>query len=98
MRLHSLLALAATGALLLPLGANAGTVPPGYLTSCVASASAQPGMTKPAAEKHCSCSVNVIEKKFSDAEIKDHNSTEGVDQALKDKAIKLVTQACKAQK
>ena len=98
MRLHSLLALAATGALLLPLGANAGTVPPGYLTSCVATASAQPGMTKQSAEKHCSCSVNVIEKNFSDAEIKELNSTDGADQKLIDKATQLVTKACKPQK
>ena len=55
-------------------------------------------MTKQSAEKHCSCSVNVIEKNFSDAEIKELNSNDGVDQKLIDKATQLVTKACKPQK
>lgn len=62
MRVQSLLALVATSALLLPLGANAGKLPADYQATCVAQAQKQQGVTKDKAEAHCSCAAKVLEK------------------------------------
>ena len=94
MRLPSLLALAAASALLLPLGAHAGKLPAGYQTNCVAQAQQQ-GVAKTAAEQHCTCAGKVIEKEFSDAEIKDLDSRDGVKAETMQRAEKEITAACK---
>ncbi|MCW2270860.1 hypothetical protein D3C77_06910 [compost metagenome] len=97
MRLQSLLALAAASALLLPLGAHAGKLPAGYQANCVAQAQQQ-GVAKTAAEQHCTCAGKVIEKEFSDAEIKDLDSRDGIDASTMKRAQEKVAAACAPKK
>lgn len=95
MRLQSLLALAATSALLLPLGAHAGKLPSGYLEACVANAQqVNPALSKAQSEQHCGCAGQVIEKNFSDSEIADLDSRDGVDAKVMQRAEKLVKASC----
>ena len=97
MRLHSLLALAAASALLLPVAANAGNFPPGkeagYMAQCTQVASGQ-GVDAATAKKHCECGAQAIKKNFSDKEIEDLDSKDGVDAKLMQKAQSVVKQAC----
>ncbi|WEL53659.1 hypothetical protein PZ739_17660 [Pseudomonas kermanshahensis] len=97
MRFPSLLALSVAGALLLPVAANAGSFPAGakqtYMTQCVDAATAK-GLDKKSAEQHCTCGSKAIEKNFSDEEIKDLDSKDGVDAKLMQKAQTVVQQAC----
>lgn len=97
MRVPSLLALAAAGALLLPVAANAGNFPagkePAYMEQCTKVASAQ-GVTDAAAKKHCDCGAQAIKKNFTDAEIADLDSKDGVDAELMQRAQAVVTAAC----
>ncbi|MDZ3990941.1 hypothetical protein [Pseudomonas sp. Teo4] len=98
MRLHSLLALAAAGALLLPVAANAGNFPPGkeagYMAQCTQVASGQ-GVDAATAKKHCDCGAQAIKKNFTDKEIEDLDSKDGVDAKLMQKAQTVVQAACK---
>jgi len=95
MRLQSLLALAATSALLLPLGAHAGKLPGGYLEACVANAQqVNKAMSKDQATKHCDCAGKAIEKNFSNDEIADLDSRDGVDARVMKRAETLVKRAC----
>ncbi|WP_079228838.1 hypothetical protein [Pseudomonas putida] len=98
MRVPSLLALVAAGALLLPVAANAGNFPPGkeghYMTQCQQVASGQ-GVDAAAAKKHCECGAQAIKKNFTDKEIADLDSTDGVDANLMKKAQMTVQAACK---
>ncbi|WP_225778323.1 hypothetical protein ACJA3S_15480 [Pseudomonas sp. KnCO4] len=98
MRVPSLLALAAAGALLLPVAANAaGNFPAGkeaaYMTQCIQVASGQ-GVDAATAKKHCDCGAQAIKKNFTDAEIADLDSKDGVDAKLMQKAQTVVKQAC----
>ncbi|MBF8746962.1 MULTISPECIES: hypothetical protein [Pseudomonas putida group] len=97
MRVPSLLALAAAGALLLPVAANAGNFPAEkeghYMTQCQQVASGQ-GVDAAAAKKHCECGAQAIKKNFTDAEIADLDSTDGVDAKLLQRAQTIVRQAC----
>ncbi|MFF7062729.1 hypothetical protein [Pseudomonas sp. NPDC008258] len=97
MRVPSLLALAAAGALLLPMAANAGNFPPGreagYMAQCTQVASGQ-RVDAATAKKHCECGAQAIKKNFTDAEIADLDSKDGVDAKLMQKAQTVVQQAC----
>ena len=97
MRVQSLLALAAAGALLLPLSASAGDFPAGakanYMSQCNKAAMGQ-GLDAKSADTHCKCGAAAIEKNFSDAEIADLDSKDGVDAKLMQKAQTVVRQAC----
>lgn len=98
MRVPSLLALAAAGALLLPVAANAGNFPAGkeahYMTQCQQVASGQ-GVDAATAKKHCTCGAEAIKKNFTDKEIADLDSTDGVDAKLMQRAQAAVQNACK---
>ncbi|WDY56243.1 hypothetical protein [Pseudomonas sp. PSKL.D1] len=98
MRLQSLLALAATGALLLPVAAHAGNFPPGkeagYMAQCTEVAGAQ-GVDAATAKKHCGCGAEAIKKNFTDKEIEDLDSKDGVDAKLMQRAQATVQAACK---
>lgn len=99
MRLQSLLALAAASALLLPLGAHAGKLPANYQPTCVAQAQQQkPKLTKAQAEQHCSCAGKVLEKEFTDAEITDLDSADGIDANTMKRAQEKVAAACAPKK
>ncbi|HCN44271.1 MAG TPA: hypothetical protein DIT18_00315 [Pseudomonas sp.] len=97
MRLHSLLALAAAGTLLLPLAANAGPWPAGkkgeYMDQCVQVATGQ-GVSASTADAHCKCGANAIEKNFTTQEIEELDSKTGVDEKLKRRAQNAVQTAC----
>lgn len=97
MRVPSLLALAAAGALLMPMAANAGNFPAGkenaYMAQCTQVATGQ-GVDAAAAKKHCDCGAKAIKENFSDAEIVDLDSKDGVDAKLMQKAQSVVKQAC----
>ena len=97
MRVPSLLALAAAGALLLPMAANAGNFPAGkeaaYTAQCTQVAGSQ-GVDAATAKKHCDCGAQAIKKNFTDAEIADLDSKDGVDAKLMQKAQTVVQQAC----
>lgn len=97
MRLHSLLALAAAGTLLLPLAASAGTLPDGkkgpYMDQCVQAATAQ-GVDAKVAYNHCKCSADAVEKNFTSQEILQLDSKNGIDANLKAKAERVVREAC----
>ncbi|HDS1819706.1 TPA: hypothetical protein QEM96_004407 [Pseudomonas putida] len=97
MRFPSLLALSVAGALLLPIAANAGSFPAGakqtYMSQCIDTATAK-GLDAKSAQQHCTCGATAIEKNFSDEQIKDLDSKDGVDAALMQKAQKVVQQAC----
>ncbi|WP_264313824.1 hypothetical protein [Pseudomonas putida] len=97
MRFPSLLALSVAGALLLPIAANAGSFPAGakqtYMSQCIEAATGQ-GLDAKSAQQHCTCGATAIEKNFSDEQIKDLDSKDGVDAALMQKAQKVVQQAC----
>jgi len=97
MRLKYLLPIAASLAALLPLSASAGEWPAGakqeYMTQCQAAAKQQ--VDAATAEKHCSCGANVIEKKFTTAEIKQlSDTTTAPSAALRNKLMTEVL-ACK---
>ncbi len=96
MRVPSLLALAAAGALLLPVAANAGNFPAGkeaaYTAQCTQVAGSQ-GVDAATAKKHCDCGAQAIKKNFTDAEIADLDSKDGVDAKLMQKAPPGVQQA-----
>ncbi|AUF96947.1 hypothetical protein WLF18_02510 [Pseudomonas shirazensis] len=96
MRLQSLLALTAAGALLLPMAAQADW-PAGkkdaYMQQCVQVATQQ-GVSAKDADTHCKCGAQAIEKNFSKAEIEDLDSKDGVDAKLMQKAQTVVKQAC----
>ncbi|MNE64856.1 hypothetical protein GPJ81_10025 [Pseudomonas alkylphenolica] len=99
MRVQSLLALVATSALLLPLGANAGKLPADYQATCVAQAQKQQGVTKDKAEAHCSCAAKVLEKNLSDEQIKDLDTLQdGVNATLMENTRKQVAAACAPKK
>ena len=99
MRFQSLLALTAAGALLLPMAATAGDFPAGkqatYMTQCQQVATGQ-GVDANTAKKHCECGAQAIKKNFTDEEIKDLDSQDGVDAKLMQKAQTVVQQACNA--
>ncbi|MFK8331854.1 hypothetical protein M2D63_017755 [Pseudomonas sp. BJa5] len=95
MRLQPLLALAAASALLLPLGAHAGKLPAGYLEACVANAQQlNKAMTTDQATKHCDCAGKAIENNFSDAQIADLDSRDGVDAGVMRRAEEAVKKSC----
>jgi hypothetical protein len=98
MRVLSLLAVCAASALLLPLAANAGNFPAGkeaaYMTQCQQVASGR-GLDAATAKKHCECGAQAIKKNFSDKEIEDLDSKDGVDAKLMQKAQNAVQTACK---
>ena len=97
MRLQSLFALAAAGALLLPFSANAGPWPAGkkgqYMDQCVQVATGQ-GVDARKADAHCKCGADAIEKNFSTSEIEALDRKDGVDAALLKRAQDAVTAAC----
>mgnify|MGYP000273936487 CR=1 FL=1 len=101
MRLQSLLALVATSALLLPLGAHAAewsaTKKAEYMTQCSDTTKAQ-GFSDAAAKQYCQCGANAIKKNFTDAEIEDLDSKDGVNAALMKRAQKVITEACPLKK
>ncbi|MDR0281671.1 MAG: hypothetical protein LBJ37_27745 [Paucimonas sp.] len=101
MRLHSLLALAAAGALLMPLAAHAGKFPAGkdgtYMDQCIQTATGK-GLDVNTANKHCKCGKEAIEKNFSDKEIAALDSTTGVDANLMQRAQTAVQNACAPKK
>jgi hypothetical protein len=98
MRVPSLLALAAAGALLLPMAATAGNFPAGkedaYMAQCKQVAQGK-GLDAAAADKHCSCGAKAIKAKFTDKEIEDLDSNDGVDAKLMKDAQAAVQAACK---
>ncbi|MCO7518394.1 MULTISPECIES: hypothetical protein [unclassified Pseudomonas] len=98
MRFQSLLAACAVSALLLPLAANAGNFPAGkeaaYMAQCQQVASGQ-GVDAATAKKHCECGAQAIKKNFTDKEIEDLDSKDGVDAKLMQKAQTAVQAACK---
>ncbi|MDF0731683.1 hypothetical protein P0Y43_13275 [Pseudomonas entomophila] len=98
MRLQSLLALAAAGALLLPVTATAGNFPAGkegaYMDQCIQVASGQ-GVDAKTANMHCKCGADAIKKNFTDKEIQDLDSKDGVDAKLMQRAQAAVSAACK---
>ncbi|MDZ5602535.1 hypothetical protein SJI00_07090 [Pseudomonas sp. RP23018S] len=100
MRLQSLLAFAAIGALSLPFTATAGEWPAGtqdmYMTQCEQVATGQ-GLDAKAAQAHCKCGAQAIEKNFSTEEIKALDSKHGVDPKLAERARTAVTKACAAK-
>lgn len=100
MRLQSLLALTAASALLLPLGAHAGKLPPDYQSTCVAQAQKQnPKLTMAMADEHCDCAGKVLEQKLSDKEIKDLDTLQdGIDAAVMERAQKEIAAACPPKK
>jgi uncharacterized low-complexity protein len=95
MRLPSLLALAATGALLLPISVQAAPSSENspFMQNCVQQATSQ-GLAKTAAESHCKCADETIQKNFTKAQIEDLDSRDGVDAKLMQKAQTLVQQQC----
>ncbi|MGN8259441.1 hypothetical protein ACLEJW_08920 [Pseudomonas sp. SMSB3] len=98
MRVPSLLALAATGALLLPMAATAGNFPAGkeaaYMNQCTQVATDK-GLDAATAKKHCDCGAQAIKQNFTDKEIQDLDSKDGVDTKLMQKAQSVVQAACK---
>ena len=96
MRLQSLFALAAAGALLLPFSANAGTFPAGkegpYMDQCVQAATKN-GISAKDAYDHCTCGKKAIEKELTDDEIKSLDGTKA-DNALINRAQNAVKEAC----
>ncbi|HEK1693375.1 TPA: hypothetical protein SMR48_004666 [Pseudomonas putida] len=98
MRVPSLLALAAAGALLLPMAATAGNFPAGkedaYMAQCKQVAQGK-GLDAAAADEHCSCGAEAIKAKFTDKEIEDLDSNDGVDAELMKDAQAAVQAACK---
>ncbi|HGM5580821.1 TPA: hypothetical protein ACKP22_002509 [Pseudomonas putida] len=98
MRVQSLLAACAASVLLLPLAANAGNFPAGkeqaYMAQCQQVATGQ-GVDAATAKKHCDCGAQAIKKNFTDKEIQDLDSKDGVDAALMQKAQTVVQSACK---
>ena len=100
MRLQSLLALTAAGALLLPMAAQADW-PAGkkdaYMQQCVQVATGQ-GLDAKTADAHCKCGAEAIKKNFSEAEIKELDSKDGVDAKLMQRAQTVVEKACTAKK
>lgn len=98
MRIQSLFAFAAAGALLLPMAANAGPWPAGkkgsYMDQCIQVATGK-GVSAKMADEHCKCGANAIEKNFSTQEIEALDS-KTVDEKLAKRAVDVVTQACKA--
>ncbi|MFV3406474.1 MULTISPECIES: hypothetical protein [Pseudomonas] len=98
MRLPSLLAACATTALLLPLAAHAGNFPPGkeaaYMAQCTQVATGQ-GVDAATAKKHCDCGAQTIKKNFTDKEIVELDSKDGVDAKLMQRAQATVQAACK---
>ncbi|MBC3411337.1 hypothetical protein HU720_08475 [Pseudomonas sp. SWRI51] len=98
MRLQSLLAACAASALLLPMAAQAGNFPAGkeaaYMAQCTQVATGQ-GVDAAAAKKHCDCGAQAIKKNFSDKEIEDLDSKDGVDATLMQRAQTVVQSACK---
>ncbi|AZL69572.1 MULTISPECIES: hypothetical protein [Pseudomonas] len=97
MRLPSLLAACAVSALLLPLAATAGDFPAGkeknYMAQCQQTAKAQ-GVDAATATRHCTCGAQIIKKNFTDEEIKDLDSSDGVDAKLMHRAQAAVQDAC----
>ncbi|WP_296267679.1 hypothetical protein [Pseudomonas sp. UBA6562] len=100
MRLQSLLAFTALGALSLPFAASAGDLPAGkhdaYMSQCEQVATGQ-GLNAQAAKAHCQCGAQAIQKNFSTAEIEALDSKNGVDPKLAERARTAVTQACAAK-
>ncbi|QXI40497.1 hypothetical protein [Pseudomonas xantholysinigenes] len=98
MRVLSLLAVCAASALLLPLAANAGNFPAGkeaaYMAQCQQVATGQ-GVNAAMAKKHCDCGAQTIKKNFTDKEIEDLDSKDGVDAKLMQRAQSVVQAACK---
>lgn len=64
------------------------------MTQCTQVASGQ-GVDAATAKKHCDCGAQAIKKNFTDAEIADLDSQDGVDAKLMQKAQTVVQQACK---
>ncbi len=99
MRLQSLLALAATGALLLPMAAQAASAADensDFMKSCVQQATGQ-GVDAAKAKSHCSCTANGFEKDFTKAELEDLDTAkDGVDAKVQKRADDLIAK-CKAQ-
>ena len=97
MRFQSLLALAAAGAMMLPLGANAGPWPAGkkgdYMDQCVQVATGQ-GISAKQADQHCKCGADAIERNFTTQEIEQLDSKTGVDAKLVSRAQNAVKTAC----
>ncbi|UVK81448.1 hypothetical protein LOY46_17985 [Pseudomonas sichuanensis] len=97
MRLPSLLAACAVSALLLPLAATAGDFPAGketnYMAQCQQAAKAQ-GVDAATATKHCTCGAQAIKKNFTNKEIEDLDSSDGVDAKLMRDAQAAVQAAC----
>jgi len=101
MRLHSLLAFAAAGIMLMPLAANAGKISADkrgeYMDACIQAATAK-GLDAKTANQHCTCGRDALEKNFTDKEIAALDSNEGVDAQLKQRAQAAVMNACAAKK
>ena len=97
MRLQSLLALAAAGVLALPVAATAGNFPAGkegtYMDQCIQATSGR-GFDAKTANMHCKCGAEVIKKNFTDEEILELDSKDGVDAKLKQRAIIAIQTAC----
>ncbi|AIR90735.1 hypothetical protein [Pseudomonas cremoricolorata] len=96
MRLKPLLAIVAATALSLPLAAHAGKFSAeaerSYTASCVKS-STDNGLSAEAAKQHCECGKKVLEKDFSDAQLKELNG-QNPKPTLVEQAQTAVAMAC----
>ena len=98
MRFHRLLTLAASLALLLPLGAQADSVAwPGagraqFVNDCVTAASKALG--KADAQKHCTCGADTVEKTLSPAEMKVLDTDNDAGRAARAKLLPAIDKAC----
>ena len=63
------------------------------MSQCTQVAQGQ-GVDAATAKKHCDCGAQTIKKNFTDAEIADLDSNDGVDAKLMQKAQTVVKQAC----
>ncbi len=100
MRLKQLLPLASAIALLLPLGANAAWPAGGkakFMEECTTAAKAQEGVSAAAAQKHCSCTANSAESKFSEAELAKLNQPSSTDNEKLRATVLKDAQACLSQ-
>ncbi len=97
MRLQSLLALAVSGALLLPVAAQAASSADensDFMKNCVQQATAN-GLDAAKAKSHCTCTANGLEKNFTKAELEDLDSKDGVDAKVKQRADALIANCAK---
>ncbi|WP_397448688.1 hypothetical protein [Pseudomonas sp. NA-150] len=103
MRFNRLLTLAASLALLLPLGAQAESVAwPGagraqFVNDCVNAASNPSNsnkLTRPEAQSHCTCGADTVEKTLTSAELKVIDADSDAGRAARAKLLPAIDRAC----